>query len=106
MTMTSSTPPAVSARDARFGLRVLSSARDARFGLRVLSIVYAVHLLDRQILSMLLGPIKEDLRIPDTALGFLTGTSFALLDATAGIPIARWADRGTRTHMIALGLVL
>jgi predicted MFS family arabinose efflux permease len=93
MTMTSSTPPSVSARDARFGLGLLS-------------IVYAVNLLDRQILSMLLGPIKEDLGISDTALGFLTGTSFALFYATAGIPIARWADRGTRTHVIALGLLL
>ncbi len=82
------------------------SGRDARIGLGLLSIVYAVNLLDRQILSMLLVPIKADLGISDTALGFLTGTSFALFSATAGIPIARWADRGTRTHVIAVGLVL
>jgi predicted MFS family arabinose efflux permease len=82
------------------------SIRDARFGLGLLSVVYAVNLLDRQILSMLLGPIKADLGISDTALGFLTGTSFALFYATAGIPLARWADRGTRTHVIAFGLVL
>ena len=80
------------------------SSREARFGLGVLSMVYAVNLLDRQILSMLLGPIKLELGISDTALGFLTGTSFALFYATAGIPIARWADRGTRIHVIALGL--
>jgi predicted MFS family arabinose efflux permease len=82
------------------------SSRDARFGLGVLSVVYAVNLLDRQILSMLLVPIKAELGISDTALGFLTGTSFALFYATAGIPIARWADRGTRTHVIALGLAV
>lgn len=82
------------------------SPRDARFGLGVLSLVYAVNLLDRQILSMLLVPIKADLGISDTALGFLTGTSFALFYATAGIPIARWADRGTRIHVIALGLTV
>ena len=78
----------------------------ARAGLAILSVVYAVNLLDRQILSMLLVPIKQDLGISDTALGFLTGTSFALFYATAGIPIARWADRGTRTHVIAMGLAL
>ena len=55
---------------------------------------------------MLLVPIQQDLGISDTALGFLTGTSFALFYATAGIPIARWADRGTRTHVIAVGLTL
>lgn len=82
------------------------SDREARFALTTLSVVYAVNLLDRQILSMLLVPIKADLGISDTALGFLTGTSFALFYASAGIPIARWADRGTRTHVIALGLVV
>ena len=78
----------------------------ARFALGMLSVVYAVNMLDRQILSMLLVPIKQELEISDTALGFLTGTSFALFYATAGIPVARWADRGTRLHVIALGLTL
>ena len=82
------------------------SPSHSRYALGVLSIVYAVNLLDRQILSMLLEPIKADLEISDSALGFLTGTSFALFYATAGIPIARWADRSTRTHVIALGLAV
>ena len=82
------------------------SPRQARTALGILSVVYAVNLLDRQILSMLLVPIKQDLGVSDTALGFLTGTSFALFYATAGIPIARWADRGNRVHVIALGLTL
>jgi len=82
------------------------SHRQAKVALGILSTVYAINLLDRQILSMLLVPIQEDLGISDTALGFLTGTSFALFYATAGIPIARWADRGTRTHVIAVGLTL
>ncbi len=84
----------------------LVSPTQARRALAILSVVYAVNLLDRQILSMLLVPIKEDLGISDTALGFLTGTSFALFYATAGIPIARWADRGSRTQVIAIGLAL
>ncbi len=82
------------------------SRRQARIALGILSIVYAINLLDRQIMSMLLVPIQADLGISDTALGFLTGTSFALFYATAGIPIARWADRGTRIHVIAVGLTL
>lgn len=82
------------------------SRSHARYALGVLSTVYAVNLLDRQILSMLLEPIKAELEISDTALGFLTGTSFALFYATAGIPIARWADRNTRTYVIAAGLLV
>ncbi len=88
------------------GMQDPVTERQARFALATLSVVYAVNLLDRQILSMLLVPIKSDLGISDSALGFLTGTSFALFYATAGIPIARWADRGTRTHVIALGLLV
>jgi len=39
--------------------------------------------------------IKVDLSLSDTQLGFLSGIAFALFYATMGIPIARWADRGT-----------
>ncbi|GEM_PF-5747828 len=70
------------------------SPNQARRALAILSVVYAVNLPDRQILSMLLEPIKAELGISDTALGFLTGTSSALFYATAGILIARWADPG------------
>lgn len=80
--------------------------RQARTALALLSVVYAVNLLDRQILSMLLVPIKAELGISDSALGFLTGTSFALFYATAGIPIARLADRSNRVRVIAVGLTL
>jgi predicted MFS family arabinose efflux permease len=62
--------------------------------------------MDRQLLAILLQPIKQDLGISDTALGFLTGFAFAIFYATAGIPIARWADRGSRKNVIAIGLVL
>jgi predicted MFS family arabinose efflux permease len=38
-------------------------------------------------------------------MGFLTGLSFALFNAIAGIPLARLADRHSRRTIIALGLV-
>ncbi|NQZ95808.1 MAG: MFS transporter [Myxococcales bacterium] len=92
---------ATSANDARPELR-----SGARYTLGVLFAVYAVNLMDRQLLAILLEPIKHDLAISDTALGFLTGFAFAIFFSTAGIPIARWADRGTRRDVIAIGLVL
>ncbi|MCE2390883.1 MAG: MFS transporter [Proteobacteria bacterium] len=78
----------------------------ARWALGVLFCVYAVNLLDRQILAILLEPIKRELGVSDKALGFLTGFAFALFYSTAGIPIARWADRGSRVNVISIGLVL
>ncbi len=78
----------------------------ARYVLGLLVVVYAVNFIDRQLLSILLQPIKEDLGVSDTAMGFLTGIAFALFYTVAGIPIARWADRGVRRSIIAIGLAL
>jgi MFS family permease len=74
--------------------------------LGLLVIINTFNYLDRQILSILLEPIKRDLQLSDTALGFLTGIAFALFYTFAGIPIARWADRGVRRAIISLGLAI
>lgn len=63
-------------------------------------------LIDRQIFGMLLVPIKAEFEVSDTLLGLVTGLSFALFYSVAGIPIARWADRGVRRSIIALGLLV
>jgi predicted MFS family arabinose efflux permease len=68
--------------------------------------VAVLNMLDRQILGMLVVPIKAEFGVSDTAMGFLTGPSFALFYALAGIPIARWADRGVRRSIISLGLTI
>ncbi|MBK7729107.1 MAG: MFS transporter [Gammaproteobacteria bacterium] len=78
----------------------------ANYVLVLLSLVYVVNFIDRQILAMLIVPIKEEFGVSDTALGLLSGFAFALLYTLAGIPIARWADRGSRTRIIALALTL
>ena len=59
----------------------------------VLFVVYIFNFIDRQILTILAQPIKDELGISDGALGFLTGTAFALFYATLGIPIARLAPQ-------------
>jgi predicted MFS family arabinose efflux permease len=76
------------------------------YALGVLVVVYTFNFIDRQILSILLEPIKQDLGLSDTALGMLTGFAFALFYATLGIPIARLADRGNRRNIIAWSLTI
>lgn len=78
----------------------------ANYVLGVLFLAYVFNFIDRQIISILLEPIKEDLQVSDTAMGFLTGTAFALFYATLGIPIARWADSWVRRTIIAMGTAL
>ncbi len=80
------------------------TTRYANYVLGLLFVVYVFNFIDRQILSILLDPIKADLGVSDTAMGFLTGLAFALFYTAAGIPIARWADTGTRRSIIAMGL--
>ncbi len=74
--------------------------------LALLFCVAVLNMLDRQILGMLVVPIKAEFGVSDTAMGMLTGPSFALFYALAGIPIARWADRGVRRSIISIGLLV
>lgn len=76
----------------------------AYYVLGVLFVVYIFNFIDRQILAILLQPIKEDLKISDTALGFLTGFAFAVFYTFAGLPLARLADRWVRRSLIAISL--
>jgi predicted MFS family arabinose efflux permease len=71
--------------------------------LALLWVAYVLNFVDRQILSILLEPIKADLGVSDTAMGFLTGFAFAAFYTVAGIPIARLADRSVRRSVIAGG---
>jgi MFS family permease len=78
----------------------------AYYVLGVLFVVYIFNFIDRQILAILLQPIKEDLKISDTALGFLTGFAFAVFYTFAGLPLARLADRWVRRSLIAISIAI
>jgi predicted MFS family arabinose efflux permease len=82
------------------------AAGSPRYVLGLLFVVYVFNFVDRQILSILLEPIKRDLGVSDTAMGFLTGWAFAVFYTFAGIPIARYADTGVRRSVIAAGAAL
>ena len=84
----------------------LFSPATRNYALGVLVVVYTFNFIDRQILSILLEPIKLELGLSDTALGLLTGFAFALFYATLGIPIARYADKNNRRNLIALALAI
>lgn len=77
-----------------------------RYALAALTAVYTLNFVDRYLMLLLLQPIKEDLQLSDTQLGFVTGIAFAVFYATLGVPIARWADRGNRVTITswAIGL--
>jgi MFS family permease len=82
------------------------STRYANYALGLLCVVYVVNFVDRQVLSILLQSIKEDLDLSDSQLGLLSGTAFGIFYATLGIPIARLADVSSRKWVIAASLTL
>lgn len=82
----------------------LVSPGRARYALGLLLVVYIFNFIDRQILSILLEDIKREIELSDAQLGWLGGIAFALFYTFAGIPIARWADFGSRRLIIVLGL--
>jgi MFS family permease len=72
----------------------------------VLMVVYVFSFVDRQILNLLVTPIKADLEISDSQMSYLMGFSFAILYTVMGLPFGRIADSGNRIRLVAAGLAV
>jgi predicted MFS family arabinose efflux permease len=101
--MPQSTTDSEAAREAQAGD---FSAAYRWYVLGLLFVVYIFNFIDRQILGILAQPIKEDLGLSDTQVGFMGGIAFAIFYTFVGIPIARLADRGVRRDILAVCLAL
>lgn len=78
----------------------------SNYVLGMLFVVYVFNFIDRQVMSVFIGPIKEEFGVSDTAMGLLVGFAFTLLYTVAGIPIARLADRSNRRNIVVIGLAV
>ncbi len=76
------------------------------YALGLLFVVYVFNFIDRSILSILAEPIKKDLDLSDTQMGFLGGVAFAIFYTFVGIPVARLADRSVRRNVVAVSLAI
>lgn len=75
---------------------------------RTLLVLFAVNLLnfyDRIVPGALAEPIRKEFSLTDAQLGWLS-TSFTLLYAVVGIPLARLADRTSRRLVLAAGVAV
>lgn len=79
--------------------------RARNYALVILLLVYTVSLIDRQIVSILAEPIKNELKISDTQLGLL-GLAFGLIYCILGLPLAQLADRVNRVWIISGSVAL
>ena len=67
-------------------------------------VAYIFSFIDRQVIALLVQPIRADLQISDTEFSLLHGLAFAIFYAIMGLPIARLADTKSRPLIIAVGI--
>jgi MFS family permease len=85
------------------------AARAPRYSWYVVAVLLLASIssnIDRQILSLLVIPIRRDLGLTLTQYGSLVGLPFAVFFSVMGLPIARAADRGNRRNIITAGIAL
>ncbi|MEE4453085.1 MFS transporter [Novosphingobium resinovorum] len=66
----------------------------------LLTLAYALSLLDRWVLTLLVAPIKAALDISDTAVGLLMGPIFAAVYVLSGLPFGWAVDRLNRRNLV------
>lgn len=72
----------------------------------VLTFFYILSLMDRNILSLLIEPIKRDLLLSDVEVSLLYGAAFAIFYALGSLPLGWAADRFNRRGVIFVGVAL
>ena len=76
------------------------------YAVSVFFLAYLISIVDRQLLSLLLVPIQNDLQVSDTLMSTLHGFTFAFFYSVMGLPIARMIDAGNRRLIISLGILV
>ncbi len=68
-------------------------------------LAYVFSFVDRQVLALLVEPIKHDLGLTDFQFSLLHGLAFSIFYAVMGLPIANLADRYSRPLIISVGVL-
>lgn len=72
----------------------------------LLTLAYALAILDRVSIGLLIVPLQASLHINDTQFGLLQGMAFSLFYSVLGLPLGMWCDRGRRVPLLVTGLFL
>jgi MFS family permease len=80
--------------------------RAAWLAVAILITAYAINYLDRQVVSLLVEPLKHDLHLNDSQIGLLQGVGFGIFYTLLGLPCGWLADRTHRVRLVACGIAL
>jgi len=82
------------------------SARYRAYFVGICLVAGILSYIDRQMLALLVDPVRKDLAITDTQFSLLHGFAFSFFYASMSFVLGRWIDRGTRYKIIAAGVGL
>jgi MFS family permease len=98
--------PVTSTPGANLGAVSDKPGAQAYYALGVLLAAYILSFIDRNVMAVLIGPIREDLDISDFQYSLLHGFAFSMFYIVLGIPIARLADHSNRKWIVTTGIFL
>jgi MFS family permease len=81
-----------------------SAEGQARYALAVLLLAYILSFIDRNVMAVLIGPIRAQFDISDFQYSLLHGFAFSMFYIVLGLPIARLADKSNRKWIITIGV--
>ena len=82
------------------------SERAAWWALLLLTATYTFSFIDRQIINLLVDPIRTDLSLSDSQVSFLQGLAFVLPYVLLSIPLGRIVDRARRIRVLVIGILV
>ena len=85
--------------------RLPAATGGAWYTVTVLTVCYTLSFIDRQILGLLIGPIKAEFAITDTQVGLLGGLAFSLFYSIVSLPFGRLVDHVSRRKIIGFGVL-
>lgn len=83
----------------------VSSLHQRWYVLFIMMLVYSISIADRYVLSTLIGPISEELKLTDGGAASL-GIPLALFYVTMGIPLSWLCDRTNRRNLLAASVAV
>ncbi|OUS28707.1 hypothetical protein A9Q99_11265 [Gammaproteobacteria bacterium 45_16_T64] len=80
-------------------------SRSSHYALATLLLAYILSFIDRNIMALLVGPIRQDFNISDFQFSLLHGLAFTIFYIVLGLPIGWLADRMSRKTIITSGVL-
>jgi MFS family permease len=78
----------------------------AWYAVTLLMLAYALGVVDRIVIGLLVDPIKADLGLTNTQMGVIQGLAFGLFYACFALPVGFIVDRWKRVPVLWMGLLL